>query len=79
MGVYFTVTKRCIRCRQPERNDGTKESPIWVCDNPKCVRHKPKPKYTSADTEGGVEAGAGNARVQTGEAGTAERENTAER
>lgn len=28
-------TKRCIRCRQPLREDGT-------CKNPKCVRYVPE-------------------------------------
>ena len=40
--VFFKVTKRCIRCRKPERNDGTEENPNWVCDNPKCSRYTPK-------------------------------------
>ena len=39
--VFFKITKRCIRCRKPERNDGTEENPKWVCDNPKCVRYVP--------------------------------------
>ena len=29
------VTKRCIRCRKPLREDGT-------CQNPKCVRYVPE-------------------------------------
>ena len=36
------IVKRCIRCRQPMRNDGTAESPQWVCNNPKCVRYVPE-------------------------------------
>ena len=35
------VTKRCIRCRKPCRNDGTEEAPKWVCNNPECVRYVP--------------------------------------
>lgn len=34
---YFKVTKRCIRCRKPLRENGT-------CQNPKCVRYKPEPE-----------------------------------
>lgn len=37
----MAVTKRCIRCRKPMRNDGTEESPVWVCDNQDCVRYVP--------------------------------------
>ncbi len=29
------ITKRCIRCRQPLREDGT-------CQNPNCVRYVPE-------------------------------------
>ena len=29
------ITKRCIRCRKPLREDGT-------CQNPKCVRYVPE-------------------------------------
>lgn len=29
------ITKRCIRCRQPLREDGT-------CRNPNCVRYVPE-------------------------------------
>ena len=43
--AFFKITKRCIRCRKPERNDGTEENPRWVCDNPKCSRYTP-PKET---------------------------------
>ena len=32
---YFKITKRCIRCRKPLREDGT-------CQNPKCVRYVPE-------------------------------------
>lgn len=34
---YFKVTKRCIRCRKPLRENGT-------CQNVKCVRYKPEPE-----------------------------------
>lgn len=37
----MAITKRCIRCRKPERNDGTAEQPKWVCNNPQCVRYVP--------------------------------------
>jgi hypothetical protein len=33
---YFKVTKRCIRCLKPLRENGT-------CQNVKCVRYKPDP------------------------------------
>ena len=32
---------RCIRCRKPMRNDGTEQTPKWVCNNPACVRYVP--------------------------------------
>ncbi len=35
------VSKKCIRCRKPMRNDGTVEQPKWVCNNPKCVKYVP--------------------------------------
>ncbi len=31
----MAITKRCIRCRQPLRPDGT-------CQNPQCVRYVPE-------------------------------------
>ncbi len=34
---YFKITKRCIRCLKPLRENGT-------CQNPKCVRYKPNPE-----------------------------------
>ena len=34
---YFKVTKRCIRCLKPLRENGT-------CQNVKCVRYKPEPE-----------------------------------
>lgn len=39
---YFKVTKRCIRCRKPLRDDGT-------CQNVKCVRYKPEPEKTQEE------------------------------
>lgn len=35
------VSKKCIRCRKPMRNDGTEDNPKMVCNNPKCVRYVP--------------------------------------
>jgi hypothetical protein len=35
------VSKKCIRCRKPMRNDGTETEPKWVCNNPNCVRYVP--------------------------------------
>jgi hypothetical protein len=26
------------------RNDGTEQNPVWVCNNPKCVKYKPQPE-----------------------------------
>jgi hypothetical protein len=40
----MTITKRCIRCRQPLREDGT-------CQNPKCVRYTPEANKTETTTE----------------------------
>lgn len=34
---YFKITKRCIRCLKPLRENGT-------CQNIKCVRYKPDPE-----------------------------------
>lgn len=36
--------KRCFRCLQYLRDDGT-------CQNPKCVRHTPEDSTTTADSE----------------------------
>lgn len=40
---YFKITKRCIRCRKPLRDDGT-------CQNKKCVRYKPEPEQDKKET-----------------------------
>lgn len=37
---------RCIRCNQKMRNDGTDTAPVWVCNNPNCVRYVPPKKMT---------------------------------
>lgn len=47
---YFKVTKRCIRCRKPLRDDGT-------CQNPKCVRYKPEPEDKKDETETAANGG----------------------
>lgn len=39
---YFKVTKRCIRCLKPLRENGT-------CQNVKCVRYKPEPEETQEE------------------------------
>lgn len=39
--MALTITKRCNRCRQPMRNDGTETEPKWVCNNPSCVKYVP--------------------------------------
>lgn len=41
---FFKITKRCIRCRKPLREDGT-------CQNPECVRYKPEPETTEDKTD----------------------------
>ena len=38
---------RCVRCNKSMRNDGTAEAPVWVCNNPACVRYIPAPKKSS--------------------------------
>lgn len=46
---YFKITKRCIRCLKPLRENGT-------CQNPKCVRYteaKGKKTDTSTGKKGG--------------------------
>jgi hypothetical protein len=45
------VKVKCIRCRKPCRNDGTEEQPIWVCNNPKCVRYVPPSDNTEQEQE----------------------------
>ncbi|SFA75804.1 hypothetical protein [Selenomonas ruminantium] len=45
------VSKKCIRCRKPMRNDGTETEPKWVCNNKNCVRYVPKePEPTTEQT-----------------------------
>lgn len=41
---YFKVTKRCIRCLKPLRENGT-------CQNVKCVRYKPDPESEKKQEE----------------------------
>lgn len=48
---YFKVTKRCIRCLKPLRENGT-------CQNPKCVRYKPDPEPKKQEEEKKEETGA---------------------
>ena len=43
------IVKRCIRCRQPMRNDGTEQQPVWVCNNSKCVRYEPEQEPEPTD------------------------------
>jgi hypothetical protein len=43
------VSKKCIRCRKPMRNDGTDEQPKWVCNNPNCVRYVPPTEQEQTD------------------------------
>lgn len=38
------IHRYCNRCNQPMRNDGTEDSPKWVCDNPSCRKYKPPTK-----------------------------------
>lgn len=45
------VTKRCLRCRKPMRNDGTEQNPRWVCNNPDCVRYVPSADDQEQDAE----------------------------
>jgi hypothetical protein len=44
------VSKKCIRCRKPMRNDGTETEPKWVCNNPKCVKYVPPKDEPNEDT-----------------------------
>lgn len=39
---YFKITRRCIRCRKPLREDNT-------CQNPECVRYTPPREDDKAD------------------------------
>jgi hypothetical protein len=43
------VSKKCIRCRKPMRNDGTEQNPHWVCNNPSCVRYVPPTEQEQTD------------------------------
>lgn len=45
------VSKKCIRCRKPMRNDGTEQNPKWVCNNPSCVRYVPPVEPEQEQTE----------------------------
>ena len=38
---------RCVRCNKSMRNDGTVDAPVWVCNNPACVRYVPPAKKSS--------------------------------
>ncbi len=38
------ITRRCIRCRKPLRDDGT-------CQNPNCVRYVPEDDNTDGDDQ----------------------------
>ena len=49
--MALSITKRCNRCRQPMRNDGTDENPKWVCNNPSCVKYVPPTPYVPDKTE----------------------------
>jgi hypothetical protein len=49
--MALKIIRRCNRCLKPMRNDGTEESPKWVCNNPKCVKYKPPTDGTNADNE----------------------------
>jgi hypothetical protein len=49
--MALTITKRCNRCRKPMRNDGTETEPIWVCNNPKCVKYVPPADSTDEENE----------------------------
>lgn len=49
--MALSIIKRCNRCRKPMRNDGTEEQPIWVCNNPKCVKYVPPADGTNEVTE----------------------------
>ena len=42
----MAIVKRCIRCRQPLREDGT-------CQNPKCVRYVPEDEPEEKDAKKG--------------------------
>jgi hypothetical protein len=33
------------------RNDGTEQEPIWVCNNPKCVKYVPPGDGTKAEND----------------------------
>jgi hypothetical protein len=46
--MALTIVKRCNRCRKPMRNDGTEQNPMWVCNNPKCVKYVPPGDGTKA-------------------------------
>ena len=49
----MAVKKRCIRCLNVMRNDGTDDHPKWVCNNRNCVRYvQPQPKPEPEPTGG---------------------------
>lgn len=49
--MTYVKVIRCNRCGKKCRNDGTTENPVWVCDNPKCVKYKPKEELPSEENE----------------------------
>ena len=55
---YFKVTKRCIRCLKPLRENGT-------CQNPKCVRYKPDPEPEKQEEEKTSDGAKDNTETET--------------
>ena len=55
--MALSITKRCNRCRQPMRNDGTDEQPKWVCNNPSCVKYVPPAPELTPEQEQTEEQG----------------------
>lgn len=54
---YFKITKRCIRCLKPLRENGT-------CQNVKCVRYKPEPE-PEQDKKDETETAAASANAES--------------
>ena len=49
--MAYVKVIRCNRCGKKCRNDGTVENPKWVCNNPKCVKYRPKEELPSEENK----------------------------
>ena len=43
------VKERCFKCNKVMRNDGTADSPKWVCNTPNCTEYVPPQEDTTEE------------------------------